>query len=954
MNENKALDTHLDCIDLYNKAKDALSFSLDSFSYSNELNTSDIFQFILNKKMKTEVNNKSFVSLVYVEDKSKNITSPLFFIPFKYSGDEIVFEDYCIFNSIALESLSSWGININSEIEEKNLYNLLTFLYSTMEMKRSSSKVSLINSLSFYDNETILYANCISSLSSYLKEENEKYYTLFKEVKDEVVEKDLDNINIGLYKRHDRALKRLEEYKATKISYIGSNIFKEILLYSLSYFNKRNESVLIVAPSSEIDELSHFLNNQRLTNFTFDYKNFNVNDINKITSNYSISPLSQEENIRLNLFHENEARFLNFDLKKEEIYSSFKKINNTESLDFVLNHLDNTFYTDLDLNNYNDEDKDFEFISLVESLNTIKDTYIYNHPCFGLKANENEEWFNKIHNNFKDIILSLNQLITSFNENQNFSLYNITIQNLNDFKHIIESMEILSGYNGFPKKFFRINQKEEGYLSLEPLKQEYINLSSSKLLLNNLFTDDIYNLPLMDIVNLYKTNTFFNKHKAINYLKPYLKNKQKDFDVIISIIEEYCKADEKIASILPSYKEKYGNNIDTMNGIVEIESNIKYINKFNMYAINNDDFSIEHPFIKRYLKDKDFRVETQNDIAASKEIYNKIVEEFNNLKQYYDVFYDDFYDMSFASLISGIMKKDSATFEEYNEYIRFNKALNETSNIMNKFIEIHENKKLPLSNLYNEFHLSLIYSYFLIYQNKFSIYSNDYSKVEKDYFSELGKYKETRKIINYQDYYNTIKEKLDDNFINRLNEYKTLSFSYISEYNYQLILYILKSRYGISIISSDEIYKVKAESYNHVIVLDSGLLSNVELLNAYQSGDDVLLINDRSLYDIRTQGYHETFINDITLYKHYFDFSLIPTKFEKKIKEDFNVIDSDKYSYVLKQDNKNYALLPDVLISYEHDVNFLNDLSKYLASFENLILVKFDCLDYIFNSKKDI
>ena len=65
-------------------------------------------------------------------------------------------------------------------------------------------------------------------------------------------------------------------------------------------------------------------------------------------------------------------------------------------------------------------------------------------------------------------------------------------------------------------------------------------------------------------------------------------------------------------------------------------------------------------------------------------------------------------------------------------------------------------------------------------------------------------------------------------------------------------------------------------------------------------------------------------------------------------KEDFAVQSDERYLFIYKENDIEYALLPDIVLSHEHDVRYLALLARFLAKEEGLVLVNIDCQEYLF------
>ena len=104
--------------------------------------------------------------------------------------------------------------------------------------------------------------------------------------------------------------------------------------------------------------------------------------------------------------------------------------------------------------------------------------------------------------------------------------------------------------------------------------------------------------------------------------------------------------------------------------------------------------------------------------------------------------------------------------------------------------------------------------------------------------------------------------------------------------------------------------------------------------------------------DKRIFGYHETLLNK-NIYKRAYSFDKLTSAYIDSFEEEASlhnykiVRDDPRYPFLLVGKGREYALLPDILVSPNEVLYSLKEYSEALASFENLILVEFDAYSFL-------
>ncbi len=895
MEENKQLSTHLDCLSSYQAIREKLSF-LDDHAGAFSLEHS----FIDEGKM--NLSYHPFVSFVFLRDNIENRIYPiLFFSMEKKDGKVFLTEKNPLLSPVIIEICEENNITMEEDVSFSDVPEWIRTLSEELEQRKLIDSYSLLYGVHYFDENLTALVSSYPFLSEYRESHNvpDKYKGLFQELNDEVFEKEIGKDSFGCFYRIDHALKRLRHYHSSKVSYQGKEIITDTLFRFLDHFIENKESVLVLTPDSEYHGVRELFEKNGL----FGYR----------------QGLREDESRRLMLFHQTEERYLSFRMKKESCFSFFEKYLNPENIEYLAG-IRNRPILPLVLKDYTEEQyrKDDAFLSSFSSYPEILSSTLQKHPYYGLSLSSQRENYDKLQLIYVRILASVSQLKNEVTKNPMFINYAVSVNSLSDFERVKKSFQILSEYNGFPKKYFRLNQKGEKNLSLTQLKLRYQALSSSRLLVLNFLREEIFDEDISRLLDSYESGSFFEKRKAKRRLSSYLIHKKgTDLPTVIRILRSYLFSKKELEAVLPAYEEIYGDNIKTMNGVMEIESNIRYIRKFQEYSLINPLFNLEHPFIKRYLKDKDFRLESQRQFRDVLNVYHEATDNLNQLLSYFTFANRKEHRFSFEELIAEIRRLQNLDYESFREYADFVHALSECSPLLQDSIERFGKENRILADFPDSYRLSLLTDLYQKYQKAFLPYEAGYEKARKDYLSSLETSKEIR-ILNR-------KEKLFENG----GQEDRIHLSSISKMEYR-----------------------KPESYDHVILLDTGLLTNEQLLFGFSLGKDVLLLNDRLLFDERTQGYHQTLMNREVLYQKVFDFSSLGEETKSMLVERYPLYEDDRYPLLYHTESMDRAILPDCLLTQVYDVHFAMELARFLSEEENAVLEIVDMDQFLFGKKQ--
>lgn len=946
------MDTHLDYLSSYKKIKESLS-GFDKKNISSVLDYDSFLSLWHGKTIETAKKDDRLIAPVFLLDKGNGVYIPFLVFHAEHKGDSLVLKKILpMVNPIAIELLEDEGITPMESFTWSTIPSYLNSIASLLETNKKIDSYSLEYGISFLDSSFALAISVYPFLLNKMKggEIEEKYKGLFQERKDPAIEEEIEKDNIGCFVRFERARKRLNLYKSAKISYSGIDIVTDVLLRFLDSFIEKKETVLLITPSSEKDAVRRFLSSSSLNDFVLDYDDYDLENILSIIDKEDYHENTYEEDCMIQSYELKRDRYLSFEQKKEECFSLMRKRMSPDDFSFVLQNRDSESKP-LSISGYREEDykKDNAFLTSFHTYDRVISTYLENHPLYGLSADEKRETFDSLQLLNIQILNTLKDISQMEKEDTFLSDYGITITNLNEYQRVKESFALLGEYNGFPKKYFKTNKLGEKRLSLPQLKLRYQALSSSTLLVSNIMDEKIFDDDISSLLHDYQDGNLFKKAKAKRRIVRYLKVKKgTDMKTVIRILTSYEQSKRELERVLPDYRQAYGDNVNTMNGVMEIESNIRYIERFNRYSVKNPLFTLEHPFVKRYLKDKDFRQDSQREFAELSSDYQKLIEELNEFNSFFRYRKSDYLTLNLNELNEEIILLQKQDYETYRQYSLFVANLYKSSKLLQNRVQEYILKKKSLNHFAEDFRYSLFLSLYQMCEKNFSQYEKGYETAKKEYEDSLLNTKDVNSLVRYQNLKDNVLSFKADNigkkngYVNKVNSYS---------YNQKDRMESLKMLFALAPISLGTIENIPLlddSCYDHVIILDSGFFSNEELINAFRLGKDVLLLNDHTLFDSRTQFYHQTLINKETLYQKAFDFESLNPEIVQRMKDEYKMVENDAYPFVALVDDKRCALLPNCLLTVEHDIHFVMELATFLAEEENITLCVLDVLELFF------
>ncbi len=918
-------------------------------------------------------NIESFFCPVFLIDKKSNKKYPILFLETKINeignGINIKAKDnfYPIYSSILDEFLHEKGISFDKELREADIPAYLFSLQSSIDKDNFKDELVISYEIAFYSSLDILYHSIYTTLPIFSSMETipKKYLGFFKNIYDEDIEEKVKTYSEERFLAPvHNAIEYLNDYHACKVIY--NNISDHD--YFLNYFlrNESNKRILFVVKRNEdLNHLLLFLKNNDLFPYAFKYSNFKPLELNRRDfAKFKEKDYSKviEKNREIN---QERSDYLKLSLEKQSFYIHPTLENDLQQLVYK-SQFEGIDPFELDLSDYteNDFNNDVKFLKSLDQYKSVLSTTIKEHPLYGLSLSNKRE-------NYDNLVLTISQACSKLMEFRNYLkekgviLFNQKeIDNFREFLELGKDIEILNEYNGFPKRYFKNEEEpEDPRFKLEDLKNLYKAVSSSRLMVENLFDNKIYQQDIDKLVNDYEKGNFFKKKDVKKKLKQFIKNDVTlDYDLFIRILKHYRNAISLLNANLPDYQEIYGDSVLNMNGVIEIESNIKYLNKFKMRGKYNPNFKFDNPRVKRAIKDKEFRYRIISEYNGAKKIYDEFIVLMNKYIGYFIDVRKDYLSMKFDDLNAEFLTKQNITYSIYYEYSSFKKELESTSiQLQLKIREfIIQNKKISLFK--NQYLLSLFHAIYLTAETKFKN-DDELKEVSHKYFNDINQIPSIRKEMLHKELEYNINLKIDENYDLFNHTIDKISKGIYSIDDIKTSYSLYEMRHPIAIASLEDLATTYEDQFDIVVIYNSKKIDTLSLLGSIDCGKTVLFLNSTEENDIRLQGYNEELISVDRMYLSHFNFNKIPSDFIEYIKGKAPlfgyelIFDNTDFKLVLRNKNdkkEQYALMIDVSISSKMLKHSLSQLREYLQAYKNLRTLNFIMFESLFEKEKFI
>lgn len=937
-----------------------------------ELDNTSFTSLITGSFIPIELTCKSFFSPVFITD-STDTAYPLFFLKSKIKKENnIQFltrdDKLPIFNHVALKWLADAGVEVDDFTRIGDISSYLLSLEGNIQVANKAGEIQLVKKLGFYDHET-MYLNRAYPLLNKLASnsfKDEKYLGLSTQIKNSDIESKIsEETKSELFSDYQKVIKRFNAYKGSKLYYNDSSILKNFILHLISALVSSGQKLLFITEDEEEKaEFQKLLQDNDLSDFSLDLKKVSPELLERSIPYQS---LSLEEKERYQKFSDSEREYLKLINERNLCYSNPRDIYSKEAIDDIIIAEERKVEPlDLDLSQYSKEDfaSDYAFLKKVAGLKTLQNIKLKDHTYYGLSVSRKRQ-------NYDEINLTVIKILSALKEFKNLlasanlkDFEDKEITSLKQFEELGKDIAVLSSYNGFPKKYFRINQEEEVLENLNELKKNMQAISSTKLLIQNICNEKIFSANLKGLLQDLNSHFFLTRYRAKRKLCSYLevKNKKDNFLPLVKLLKAYVQYVDNLMKVIPAYKEEFGDSINTMNGVIEIESNIRYIYSFHARGKMHPSFTMENPAVKRCYREKSIR----SSIIAK---YQSVDVKYQELKGYINKFIGFFLDadypymqMSFEELSSLCQKILSGSYVEFNDYATFREGIGNTSKLLSINLDKYLKDGKIISDFKYLFLLSLAEAIYKRGRKRFRPHLNDYEEAKKSYLTTLD---QTYSLYFHYLYTSIldIVQKEKDEVSYQIEQHQLLEGYKAHEQDYDFekrVIKFLHITHPIFYCTSDDLLVTPSDISDKVIIFNSKSASIAELLTMMRAGDHLLFIEKISESDKRTFGYPDLAFSSLS-FLSLFDFSSLPESFLKMINKQFSnfgftIKESDIFplSIYNSEDKIVGAILPDILIPKNKEMQVRSEFRKFMQNVYHLHLLILNTFSFLIDPEQTI
>ena len=873
-------------------------------------------------------------------------------------------EKLLIINPYIINILENHNISVDYIYENNDPQELYFKITSAIKLIDVDNHFKVITGIVFFD-KSIPY---LASLFNYLKEAIEgkstdkKLIDFFTTIPADSI-LNADNKPFSLYSKTYESIK---QNKAIRVSIQDNNLLNDYIIKYLDQILSRRENVLFIVK----DDKNY---NKLLELFKKKYLSQIVYSGSKYSKKEMLTMINKE--LSTHFYNERKVEFQKYVITKNKVAAltndnigSFPFSLKEEEINFLMNiviHGSINSIDTFDTSKYTIEDlyNDINFNKEIYRLDKINIENIKNNVFYGLTSTGKRQNYDLMMITMVQIIDKLklfNDLLMKMNIK---SLDDKEITSFESFELYVEMIELISKYNGFPKKYFEATITEENQENFIDLKRMFKNVSSSTLVVKNIFKRKIFNYNIQELLLNYDLKGS-KRIQALEQLKKIVRRKCKktDAEILIKILRSYLNSKKELDEKLPDYIKDYGESISNMNGVMEIESNIKYIVSFNKMKRKYDYFNLNNKIIKKAFKDYAYSKEIYENCLKLSDLYKEIQSKIN---LYIGYFLDDdlqFLTANFIEIQEHFYNRLHGKYDEFYQYSLFISSLNKSSIVLQEEIKkiVDSNKSLNAFEYY--YFTSLIRSYQRLksikYKNQQSLFdslkcdlifalltsANNFDRLKQDKYFSIVK--------------DTIKQKEYLSKLKRIRE-NNLNFD-LSEIN--ILKEVIPARFPITIIKTELLPYVNTNQYEHAIIVDSYEFDDYEIFSSLRIATDSLFISKKNHTDQRLSIYPEYVIDPSLLYLNSFNIKSIPKSFmkllEKELKKrDYKLVTKNPIFPLIiesiKEPLSKIALLPDIFISGNNKNEIYSSLPKFLIRTYSLPIFYMDTINFILNPLKE-
>ena len=959
------MQRNIDPLDLIQQANRLLSIHKENSSFPlEETEANNLIRG--QEQLLIEKNPSSYFSVFVLHDKVQKAQYPLFFFPAAYtslSGQTFLKRknNVVFFNPMLNNVLK----NINTDIfgigREDDLVSYKLSLESTIALKDKESRYAIEPILSFHSEEEILFATTYNDLANLLIPTNRPscLQGLFSKVK---IPDDnstiLENNQDFLHQEYQRLLYRLKQTGSCKITYLDIPNVVSLAKFSLLHLAKQGENVAIIASDEDAEIIQKYLDTPVLQPLVFDLSRTDLGD--EIPQDCHLKSIPKYSCQKADDFEKKRTGFAKLEEKKQTCFRLLKETIAKIPQSFLSAALSRDRKTfAIDIEDYTSEDfqNDFAFLKTFSSfsfLPTLKRDHVHYQ---GLTSNGSQESFEKLDFLLRRILKELHSFKARIQQDNMRSFSGTPIQSFQAFQEFGKSLRLLGGYNGFPKKYFDITKDST---DLENLKLLYQRLSSSKLLIENLLDKGFKTIDLKKLLEDYDSHSPIRKWQSQKSIQSHIRDKTARTDVktIVRLLRTYSDCFEELESKKSLYAKIYGDNVLTMNGTIELETNIKYVSEFHLRSTQDPGFNLQSPLVKKCFKDKAFFLKL---LSHYQDIEKDFIQLRNDINLYIGFFLDDkknYLSLSFDDLIALFTLRQEGTYEEFHEYALFRNGEQTCSTPLRLCLRREIANANSLEDFPFTFVLSLLISIYNHEQQEFQTFRKDYIASKKSFLEDIKK----NNVF--------LDERLRKAFVE--GQSKILSSSFFQDslqrlrvtYQkedlscFQEMVRLLSHIRPVFLCRENDLKKIAKQSFDVVLLFNSHRFTDIGLVKSLLIGKQAFLLNDNAINDERTLGYKETRLDKSTLYYNHFDFEIDKEIF-LRLQSSFDALGymmnrSEVFPLVLQQKGQgtDSALLLNLFARPGTEKENQIDLREYLHLTHNMDLVDIDVVHFLINAEE--
>lgn len=879
----------------------------------------------LDKDVETEdIYYSSSILLYNVESEEY---TPLFLFEHKLINDKDITSDKKIVNPLARIALNSVAIDLISILQKED-DKIKEALDRALEKAKILNRYKTIEKEIKYDRKVALACRIYDFLNSYMKENDiKRLSTLFKGIamsKDEY-----SNVNSAFLSLFDTAIETLKKNGSSKIAYSEKEILLYLVFRCIAQAIKEKKNVLFVTSNDNKEELIDALNDISYCGEAFDLSSIYSLDISALEKERE--QLSFDSSYQLL-----KKRYISFYQKREEIFDYPKFIKIDDIISSLTDAIDDRVKPVLlPITEYKKDDylKDITVIDLFKREHIVPFSFL-NTTLFiqkDLSGDVNE------YELFKGYVKTIEEesIIVLECEKRIEDGCDIQIKDASSYKAYRELLKKLKEFIAVDKGMIQVSG-----LPLDRLLSCYEMLSTRKMMVLQFFKQEILDKTYKEIIDQFQSGQMKNKRNAIKVLKRYVIDKEnKDYLSLVDILSDYIKEEEGLKDVITTYFRAYGQIVFSVSKVKDSIKAFSLKEEIEEYKMKSKEFDT---FINRYLKEKDYR-----DVVDTsfKEISPHIVKVVKVINLLYTRFgcKDDLRDMNVKDLLPYISTYKDISYDQYRSAVIYQKGIQEASIALNEYFSMDKKE-----DIFSGFLSSLLLSYVAKFEEDFALYKDAYDDIQNQLKQAL---KDVLAIYSQQLISDTVaieRGEMDESyhmickFLSDEREENKIMHS-------EELIELLSKRYLFHIASERDIALLDDKYYDVVILINSWGFDNLDLLNCYRVGRKVLIINDRSNYDLRTQFYDDTYITK----------KIVKTQF---IRDDIdidgisNLVERCEEKGILKKDERE-TIIPFIQVKNTIEIDDCISYAEFINLCEGKELEQVDIIDkvlsqFTFNSHK--